>query len=283
MTHTASVRTEDADIAYDFEGSGPLLLTVAGGGGDGDRYAGISAILKDRYTVVRYDRRGNSRSTGGRPLDIGQQARDAVAVIRDMGAEQALIFGNSGGGAIAIKIAEDHPEVVSGMIVHEPCTLPTLPDAEDWLDFGDKVEALFREKGTGPAMMLFATSLRGFEGASNEPGHRIGDAQSDRNLDYFMANEFHALSHYLPDMARLKMNDVPMIAARGELSGDVYYARTASVLAESVSCPLRLMSGHHIAFVADPATFAEELNGLLDELRVTVENRTRKGNDGDLR
>lgn len=271
MTSTAFVSTEGADLAYDFEGSGPLLLTIAGGGGDGQRYAGISAHLKDRYTVVRYDRRGNSRSTGGRPLVIAQQARDAVAVIREMGAAHAFIFGNSGGGAVAIKIAESHPEVVSGMIVHEPCTLPTLPDAAEWLGFGDMVEALFHEKGTAQAMMFFATSLRGFEGAGNEPGHRIGDPQSDRNLDYFMANEFHNLSHYAPDMTKLKANGVPMIAVAGRLSGDAYYARTAKVLADSIGCPHRLMSGHHIAFVADPVTFAGELGELLDELRLSTE------------
>lgn len=272
MTQTASVHTEGADIVYDYEGAGPLLLTIAGGGGDGARYAGISAYLKDSYTVVRYDRRGNSRSTGGRPLDIAQQARDAVAVIRAMGVERAYIFGNSGGGAIAVKIAEDQPEMVAGMIVHEPCTLPTLPDAGEWLGFGDRVEALFREQGTAAAMMLFATSLRGFEGASNEPGHRIGDRQSDRNLDYFMANEFHNLSHYAPDMDRLKANGVPMIAVAGKLSEDVYYARTAKVLADRTGCPHRLMSGHHIAFVPDPETFAAELHMLLDELRVPAAN-----------
>jgi pimeloyl-ACP methyl ester carboxylesterase len=270
MTGTATVNTEGADIVYDYEGSGPLLLTIAGGGGDAPRYAGISSFLKDQYTVVRYDRRGNSRSTGGRELDIAQQARDAVAIIKDLGAETAYIFGNSGGGAVALKIAEDHPQVVAGMIVHEPCTLPSLPDAAEWLAFGDETERLFREAGPAQAMIHFATSLRGFEGASNAPGHRIGDRQSDGNIVYFLTNEFHNLSHYLPDFAKIKASKVPMIAVSGELSGDVYYARTSRVLAEEVGCPLRVMSGHHIAFVPDPETFAAELRGLLDEVKTEI-------------
>ena len=62
MTRTDTVHTEGANIVYDYVGSGPLLLFIAGGGGDGSRYAPISNILADEYTVVSYDRRGNSRS-----------------------------------------------------------------------------------------------------------------------------------------------------------------------------------------------------------------------------
>ena len=55
--------TEEADLVYDYEGTGPVLLAIAGGGGDGARYAAISAALADGYSVVRYDRRGRARST----------------------------------------------------------------------------------------------------------------------------------------------------------------------------------------------------------------------------
>lgn len=269
MTDNAKVETEGADLFYDVEGSGPVLLTVAGGGGDGARYAGISRVLKDEFTVVRYDRRCCSRSTGNvfRALDIAQQARDAVAILRDIGASKAYIFGNSGGGAIACKIAEDHPQVVAGMVVHEPSILPVLPDAAEWLSFNAKVQAVYHAQGVGPAMMLFATSLRGFDNAPNAPGHRIGDRQSDGNLDFFLAQEMHGLSHYYPDMDRIRRSKLGLIAAAGKLSGEVYYARTAKVLAEAVGCPFRVMAGHHIGFVQDPMTFGAELRDLFQEIQ----------------
>src|SRR5579859_5584484 len=102
MTRTGTVHTEGANIVYDYEGEGPLLLTIAGGGGDAARYAPISNILADEYTVVNNDRRGNSRSTAdvSVALDMAQQARDAAAVIRAMGVEKAYVFGNSGGANI---------------------------------------------------------------------------------------------------------------------------------------------------------------------------------------
>ena len=38
MTKAGTVHTEGANIIYDYEGDGPLLLTIAGGGGDAMRY-----------------------------------------------------------------------------------------------------------------------------------------------------------------------------------------------------------------------------------------------------
>jgi pimeloyl-ACP methyl ester carboxylesterase len=54
MTSTGTVYTEGANIVYDFEGDGPLLLTIAGGGGDANRYTPISHIIADEYTVVSF-------------------------------------------------------------------------------------------------------------------------------------------------------------------------------------------------------------------------------------
>jgi pimeloyl-ACP methyl ester carboxylesterase len=141
MTKTGIVHTEGANIVYDYEGDGPLLLTIAGGGGDAIRYAPISRMLADAYTVVSYDRRGNSRSTGdvSVALDMAQSAREAAAVIRAMGVEKAYVFGNSGGANIGLKLAEVLPEVITGLVVHEPPVIAILPDAETWRAFVQKV------------------------------------------------------------------------------------------------------------------------------------------------
>jgi pimeloyl-ACP methyl ester carboxylesterase len=76
--HTGSVHSEGADIVYDYQGTGPLLLMISGGGGDAERYALISAILAEEYTTVSYDRRGNSRSTGDAPSTWIWRSRHAT-------------------------------------------------------------------------------------------------------------------------------------------------------------------------------------------------------------
>ena len=53
MTHSGAdhatknnrVHTEGADIVYDYEGQGPLLLLIAGGNGNGMRYARLATQL----------------------------------------------------------------------------------------------------------------------------------------------------------------------------------------------------------------------------------------------
>src|SRR5712692_9919310 len=59
---TDSLKVPGANLYYEVRGSGPVLLLVCGGIYDAAGYAGLAGPLADRYTVVTYDRRGNSRS-----------------------------------------------------------------------------------------------------------------------------------------------------------------------------------------------------------------------------
>ena len=260
---TASLHTDDAEIVFDVEGSGPLLLAIPGRGGTAPRYAGISAILRDTYTVVRYDRRCCGRSSGDktRPMDLTQQARDALAILRQHGASQAYIFGNSAGASIALRLAEFFPEVVAGMVAHEPMTPSILPDRQHWIDFNMQVEQSYREKGAGPAMALLAGAMVGMAPGGQPPRPGTDD------MDFFLGNEFMSLCYYQPDLERLRRNGTRLIASKGRLSANAYYARSADVVSERTGCPLRVMSGNHIAHLADPTTFAAELRAMLNELQ----------------
>jgi pimeloyl-ACP methyl ester carboxylesterase len=192
MTTTGKVENEGAELVYDYEGSGPLLLTIPGGGGSAARYADISAILKDEYTVVRFDRRCQSRSTGDatKQLDMAQQARDAAAVTKAMNAGPAYVFGNSSGACIALKLAEDFPELLRGVIAHEPPIFALLPDAVELFAFGDKVVEIFKAQGSGPAMGLFMTKMVGFtRSIAEEAGSRIGDQSAAHNMDFFLSGK----------------------------------------------------------------------------------------------
>ncbi len=266
MTKTGTVQTEGANIVYDYEGEGPLLLTIAGGGGNGARYAPIAGILAAEYTVVNYDRRGNSRSTDGGPgaLDMAQSARDAAAVIRAMGVEQAYVFGNSGGANIGLKLAEDMPEVISGLVVHEPPVVALLPDAATWQGFVQEVHETYTTQGTPAAMKMFAGSLVGFDAPAPGPGDRIG---AGPNMDFFMSREFVPISTYVPDLDALARNHVAIVMTAGRRSADAYYARTARLLAQRLGCPYVEVPGNHMAFLNDTAAFAAALREVLQGLQ----------------
>jgi pimeloyl-ACP methyl ester carboxylesterase len=260
---TKTVTTEGADIVYDFEGTGPILLTIAARGGTGARYAGVSENLKDEYTVVRYDRRCCGRSTGdmSRPMDLAQQARDAVAVLRDVGASQAYILGNSAGAAIALKVAESYPEVVLGMIVHEPVMICVLEDRDALMQFNRKVDDLYHREGAGPAGKLLASNMVGMAPAGAPPRQQTDDAE------FFLANEHMSLCYNWPDLDRIKRNGVKLVASKGKLSEAAFYARSADAVAAGVGCAVATLSGNHVGYTTDPATFAAEIRPILSELK----------------
>lgn len=267
MIESKTVHTEAADIAYDIEGNGPLLLLVAGGNGDSQfLYAKLSAHLADRYTVVKYDRRADARSTGDvdGELDMAQAGRDAAAVIRAIDRGRAYVFGNSAGANIALKLTADHPQLVRGLIDHEPPITNFLPepDASKWRAFFDKVYETYKTKGAGPAMGLWATSFVGFDTNVKSPGD-----QSTETQDRFLMHEFQHVNNYVPDVEALRRGGVPIVMVVGRASGDAFYVQTARELARQLPCPCVDIVGNHLSYRFDEAEqFANELDKIIQEL-----------------
>ena len=93
-------------------GSGPVLLVIPGGPQDAGVFTDLARHLADRYTVVAYDPRGNSRSRfDGEPDDLvlDTQGDDAAALIRALGAGPVTVFGTSGGAQIGLNLAARYP------------------------------------------------------------------------------------------------------------------------------------------------------------------------------
>lgn len=152
------IRTDGADIYYERRGSGPALLLVPGGVADAGSYSVIADLLADEYTVLTYDRRGNSRSRirgGDSTLRMEQQSRDAIAVISHNGFRDALVFGSSAGAVIGLDLAARFPESVAGLVAHEPPVFRVLPDAPRLAAFFDEVERIRVREGVWPAYVWF--------------------------------------------------------------------------------------------------------------------------------
>ncbi|QIE24974.1 alpha/beta fold hydrolase [Caballeronia sp. SBC2] len=264
MKTSATIHTEGADIAYDVEGQGPLLLLVVGGNGDSRRFTRLSAQLADRYTVIRYDRRANFRSTGDTQIemDMAQQGRDAAAIIRARGTEPAYVFGNSAGANIALKLTQDHPQLVRGLVDHEPPITDFLPETEatPWRKFFTRVYDTYKTKGGAEAMKLFNTSFVGLDLNASVPGDQGSE------FERFLAHEFNIINSFVPDLDALRRGGVPMVTARGQASSNAFYAQTARELARQLPCPCIEMSGHHLSYATDPVVFANELNQILNSL-----------------
>ncbi|MBD2766843.1 alpha/beta hydrolase [Hymenobacter sp. BT664] len=257
---TGSVHSEGAELVFDTQGTGGPLLFIPGGNGEAASYRPIADQLAGRFTVITYDRRGFSRSSGDvtADLNMAQQARDVVAVMRAAGYERSLVFGSSAGANIGLKLAADHPNQVAALLAHEPPVLRLLPDAAAQVAFTAEVHRVFLAQGPQPAMKLFMSQMVGFSA-----GHPVPNAQQRQNSSFFLGKELLNIADFVPDLAAIRVARVEVTMLRGALSGEAFYARTVPIVAEQLGCPVVTVPGNHLGYLLESEAFAQMLRGVL--------------------
>jgi len=75
----STLKVPGAQLYYEVEGSGPLLILISGAAGVGEVFRPLARALSARYRVVMYDRRGflgvtstdlKIMITGSRPMPM---------------------------------------------------------------------------------------------------------------------------------------------------------------------------------------------------------------------
>ncbi|MEZ5939430.1 MAG: alpha/beta hydrolase [Hyphomonadaceae bacterium] len=82
----------------------------------------LAPLLSDRFRLAAYDRPGFG-FTPQRPADahtLGVQADVAAGVIDGLGLQRPLVIAHSYGTAVALRLAMDHPDKVSGLLLIAP-------------------------------------------------------------------------------------------------------------------------------------------------------------------
>ncbi|WP_030859042.1 alpha/beta fold hydrolase [Streptomyces sp. NRRL S-37] len=257
--------TDGARLYHEVRGSGPALLMISGAGGDAGYYSGVAEELADAFTVITYDRRGNSRSTGrsAEPMDLAQQAADARRLIESVADGRALVFGNSGGAIIGLTLAALHPQVLTGLVAHEPPAVSVLPDGDPDRDFFGEMAALYARGGAPAAGRRFARTTRG------EGTYRWPDDLWKRflgNQDHLFGTEWPGFAGFHPDWAALKAAPFPIVLGAGADDRGAYYARPSAEIARRIGVPWAEFPGIHMEFLRDPALFAAALRVLATQL-----------------
>jgi pimeloyl-ACP methyl ester carboxylesterase len=276
-------KTNGAELYFERQGSGPPLLMIAGGGGDSGVYAAIGKILANAYTVMTYDRRGNSRSPLlGAPtkIEIAEQSADAVGVLGANGFESARIFGSSGGATIALDLAAHHPKAVEAVVPHEPPTPQLLPEADGVLASYDEIDHVLEAVGWQAAFKLFLTANRLIPPNEPEaltavlnPEKILGSGplldlmkRQSGNWEYMMRYEVRSFIDYVPDLARIAGNDIRIALAAGADTRGQYFHRTSIAIAERLGVDCVEFPGGHSGASEVPAAFAAKLLALFERL-----------------
>ena len=109
----------DIKLHYKIHGDpeNPPVLGIMGFALDQRFWASQVSAVTPTHRFVTFDNRGVGRSTGESATSIEVMADDTVRLLDELGIEKTIVFGASMGGTIAQRIALDHPDRVSALVL----------------------------------------------------------------------------------------------------------------------------------------------------------------------
>src|SRR4030081_1407692 len=146
-----TLKVPGANLYYEVQGSGPVLLMMPGGPADASAFRSIARQPAPPYTPVTYDPRGLSRSKLDSPLDASRIvevfADDVHRLLAAVTKEKADVFASSGGAVIALELAARHPDQLKTVVAHEPPTPMLQPNPAHVRAVMEQITAAYRTEG----------------------------------------------------------------------------------------------------------------------------------------
>ncbi|WP_395109112.1 alpha/beta fold hydrolase [Actinomadura sp. SCN-SB] len=151
--HTVT-SADGTSIAYERIGAGPAVIVVQGAFSTRQDpiMTGIVEALATDHTVYNYDRRGRGDSGDTAPYAVQREIEDLAALVEAAGGE-AMVFGGSSGGALALEAAAAGVPITK-LAVFEP---PYVTDPGRSLPSAEELGALVEQGRRGDAVELFLT------------------------------------------------------------------------------------------------------------------------------
>jgi pimeloyl-ACP methyl ester carboxylesterase len=262
---THSLTLPGVRLHYEVRGDGPLLLLL-GAPMPAAGFAPLADALASDHTVVTTDPRGIANSS----LDDPQQdstpelrADDVAAILDDLNAESADVFGSSGGAVTGLALVSRHPTRVRTLIAHEPPVLELLPDAAAQRAKTEEIIDTFHRDGVPAAMAKFMANA-GFD-VKPEGAPVVSQPSPDQiaHGTRFLAHELRGTAGYVPDIAALTRGPARVVVGIGAASGGLLTYRTSVALADQLGTPPVEFPGDHGGFIGQPAEFAQTLRAVL--------------------
>jgi pimeloyl-ACP methyl ester carboxylesterase len=117
--NTSSVaKVNGIELGYEVVGEGEPLILLHGGFGSVDMFGPNVELLAAGRRVIGVDLQSHGRSPAAdRPMRFETMADDIAALIRSLGFERAAIMGFSLGGAVGLRTAIQHADVVERLVL----------------------------------------------------------------------------------------------------------------------------------------------------------------------
>lgn len=213
-------------------GNGPLLLFIHGSAADHATWTiQLNSPLRERFTLVAYDRRGSGKSASPeRFWTIEDHADDAAELLTSLQAPAAprpIVVGSSFGSVVALDLARRFGSLLGGLVLIEPPMaasdlVPPIP-----LGFLQHYDELAATQGGPQAAEFFLRTVLG--DAAYEKMPRMFQERS-KSQYAAIRTDSEALGRYRPRYELLRGCMVPTLLLGGERSAP-YFRPTLQALA----------------------------------------------------
>ena len=251
------------DLNVNVRGSGEAVLMVHGIISDASFFDGAADVLKDKYKVIAYDRRGYGKNEDTlQQFTVAAQAEDAANVIKMYSEGPAWVFGNSAGGLISIELALKFPELVKGLILLEPSLVyddESVRLIEEW---NRELNGYVERKKIKRALPAFSRVIGGEASAEKMTLEQM--KQTYKNLTNFMYGELNEVQHYRPDIETVRGIKCPVkifVTADGQ---DSIFAKTSVAGAKTVGWDIIEVPGRHNMAKEKATEFARALDETIE-------------------
>jgi benzoate-CoA ligase family protein len=214
-------RVNGVVLEYELKGSGEPVLLIHGSHICRSFLPLLAQpLLTEKYTLIRYHRRGFLGSTPARgPISIKDQAADARALLEYLHVSPAHIVGHSYGGSIALQLAADFPACVHSLVLLE-APLTSVPHWKAVRELNAAAMERYRQGDWEAAVDAFLGSpAERAAVARNVPG---GLEQAMRDLDTYFGIEAPAHEAWQFTEAEGKQITRPVLFIRGSESQVLY-------------------------------------------------------------
>ncbi len=265
-----SIDVPGASLHYEVRGRGPLLLVIGSPMAAAD-FAPLAHAMATDHTVVTYDPRGFAGSPvddPDGPSNPDVRADDVAAILDDLGAQSADVFGSSGGAVTGLALVTRHPGRVGTLVAHEPPLLDLLPDADEQRVATQAITDTFLTEGLPAAWLKFMVNA-GFDvaafgdGPSEPRGEPVNPQQALAEGARFFVHDLAPTTQYLPDFEALRSSASRIVVGVGAESGQLITHRTSVAVAERLGLDTTEFPGDHGGFLGAPGAFADRLRAVL--------------------
>ena len=257
LASAQSVRTgkTSTGIAYDVQGSGPVVILISGSNLDRRMWNREAAWLSKTHTVVRYDLRAHGQSdTVAAPFSM---LGDLIGLMDELKIQKAALIGLSAGSAIALDAALEYPDRIERIVLSGPAPSGYVPKAP--LPFvGDMVAALKAGDYKKVSEVLLATSV-----FAAPPDAQPLVRQMVTENDRMWTVKRELLLPPKPAVNRLETVRVPTLVLIGDK--DEFQRDPAELLAQRIPGAriVRIAGGGHLLNLTSPAEFQSAVAAFL--------------------